>query len=156
MTSQDDKTPVQAPSTPRDCASRLGRTATGHGGPRFAVLLNCIDGRAQQPAAAWVRENLDVEFVDVVTEPGVDAVLARGQEATREALLDKVCVSRIAHGAVGLVVAGHHDCAANPGDAEAHAQDITRAVDALRKALPEIPVQGLYIDATWTARGANN
>lgn len=141
-----------APVPPRDCAARLGRGPAGANEHAFAVLLNCIDGRAQQPAAEWVRNTLGVTHVDVVTEPGVDAVVAHGDKASVEALLDKVCVSRLAHGAGELVIAGHHDCAANPGDADMHAKDIASAVDRLQAALPEIAVRGIYVDETWAAR----
>lgn len=134
----------------RDCAARLGRGPSPAGTERFAVLLNCIDGRTQQPLLDWVRRELGVSHVDVVTEPGVDAVLARGDDNAVQALLDKVCVSRLAHGAVALVVAGHHDCAANPGDAAAHAADLARAMTLLRQALPELPARAVYVDSAWT------
>ena len=140
------------PAAVRDCAARLGRGPSPAGRERFAVLLNCIDGRTQQPLLDWVRRELDVTYVDVVTEPGVDAVLARGDDWTVQALLDKVCVSRLAHGAVALIVAGHHDCAANPGDAAQHASDLTAAVEALREALPELPARGVYVDDSWTVQ----
>ena len=140
----------RAVSSVTDCAARLGRRPAPAGPERFAVVLNCIDGRTQQPLLDWVREELDVAHVDVVTEPGVDGVLAHGDDRALQDLLDKVCVSRLAHGAVALVVAGHHDCAANPGDAEAHAADVSRAVEAVSAALPELPVRGVYVDRTWS------
>lgn len=136
----------------RICAERLGRPPAAPSGHPFAVLLNCIDGRAQQPAAQWVQAELDVTYVDVVTEPGVDAVLARGSDSAVGALLNKVCVSRLAHGAVGVVIAGHHDCAANPGDENTHARDVASAVERVRNALPGVPVKGVYVDEEWTVR----
>jgi hypothetical protein len=145
-----DKTEPETQEAARDCAARLGRGPSPAGPERFAVLLNCIDGRTQQPLLEWVRRELDVSHVDVVTEPGVDGVLARGDDTTVQALLDKVCVSRLAHGAVALVLAGHHDCAANPGEATSHLQDLSRAVEVVGKALPELPVQAVYVDSTWS------
>ncbi|MDP3966668.1 MAG: hypothetical protein Q8Q02_00175 [Nocardioides sp.] len=114
------------------------------------MLLNCIDGRTQDPLVEWIRRELDVTHVDVVTEPGVDGVLARGEDTTVQALLNKVCVSRVAHGAVALVIAGHHDCAANPGDSAWHLSDVARAAHNLGRALPELPVRAVYVDETWT------
>jgi hypothetical protein len=146
MTTLDE--PPQTPGA-RDCAARLGRGPSPVGTERFAVLLSCIDGRTQQPLLNWVRRELGVSHVDVVTEPGIDAVLARGDDHAVQALLDKVCVSRLAHGAIALVVAGHHDCAANPGDAASHAADLARATTGLRQALPELPVRAVYVDSTW-------
>lgn len=149
MNVSDKSEPItQAPA--RDCAARLGRGPSPAGAERFAVLLNCIDGRTQQPLLEWVRRELDVSHVDIVTEPGVDGVLARGDDTTVQARLDKVCVSRLAHGAVALVVAGHHDCAANPGEAPSHFQDLDRAVQVVAEALPELPVRAVYVDHTWS------
>lgn len=149
-TSETTAAPTSASPPIADCAARLGRAPSPPHPERFAVLLNCIDGRTQQPLLDWARRELDVTYVDVVTEPGVDGVLARGDDATVQALLDKVCVSRVAHGAVALVIAGHHDCAANPGDTAWHFSDVARAADVVGRALPELPVRAVYVDETWT------
>lgn len=42
---------------------------------RFATAINCIDGRAQMPVNEWVRKNLGADYVDTVTEPGVDKAI---------------------------------------------------------------------------------
>lgn len=117
---------------------------------RFAVVLNCIDGRAQQPLLEWVRARYGVDYVDVVTEPGVDAVLALGDAVTLEVLLDRVRVSQRAHLARNLVVAGHHDCAANAVPRPVHEAQIRTAVHRVRAALPEFEVAGVYLDQSWT------
>ncbi|HEX6967686.1 MAG TPA: carbonic anhydrase, partial [Micromonosporaceae bacterium] len=57
---------------------------------RFATVLTCIDGRIQRPLDEWVRQRLDVEYVDTITEPGPDAVVAGGGEQQLAALLRKV------------------------------------------------------------------
>lgn len=113
----------------------------------FAVALTCIDGRVQEPLAAWVRTRHGVRYVDVVTEPGMDAVLARGGHAERDALLAKADVSRRAHGATTLVVAGHADCAGNPVPDDQHVQDVAAAVRRVQAALPEFTVVGAFVDA---------
>lgn len=146
--------PVPEPRTDADraCSARLGRSPAAQADARFAVVLNCIDGRAQGPLTDWVRRSYGVDHVDTVTEPGVDAVLAHGDEEAVSGLLDKVCVSRLAHHAGAVVVAGHHDCAAHPVDAEQHRADVARAVQRLRAALPGIEVVGAYVDESWTVQ----
>ena len=42
-----------------------------------AVCLNCMDGRAQLPVIEWVKKNCDVEFVDMITEAGMDGFLTK-------------------------------------------------------------------------------
>ena len=119
-------------STARTCAGG-GRRG------RFAVVRNCIEGRAQRPLLDCVRARYDA---DVVTEPEIDAVLALGDAATRGALLDKVCVSRLAHLAY-LVVAGHHDCAANAVPRPVHEEHLRTAVHRLRATQPRLEVAGV-------------
>lgn len=144
--------PARFPRRDGDCARRLGRQPADGVEGGFAVVLSCIDGRVQRALADWVREQYDVDYADVITEPGVDAVLALGDPAVREALLDKVCISRLAHLSSYLVVAGHHDCAANPVPQVVHEEQIRAAVRRLRAALPGFHVDGVFQDETWAPR----
>jgi len=89
-----DPAPVRLPLRDGECARRLGRAPAEGVAGGFAVVRNCIEGRAQRPLLDCVRARYDA---DVVTEPEIDAVLALGDAATRGPLLDKVCVSRLAH-----------------------------------------------------------
>ncbi len=138
------------------CARRLGRAPAEEPPESFAVLLTCIDGRVQQPLSEWVRARYGVAYADVVTEPGMDAVLSSGADHLRQAVLDKVCVSRLAHHCRSLVIAGHHDCAANPGDRTDHERQIRLAVAFLRDALPRLQVAGVYVDETWTPQAVSD
>lgn len=143
--------PARPPLRDGECARRLGRQPTESIEGGFAVVLNCIDGRAQQPLLDWMRDQYDVDYADVVTEPGIDALLAEGPQDAREAVLNKVCVSRLAHLSCYLVVAGHHDCAANPVPRPRHEEQIRAAAHWLRSALPRFDVAGVYLDQTWAA-----
>lgn len=146
------RVPARPPRNDGDCARRLGRQPADGVDGGFAAVLNCIDGRVQRPVADWARERYGVDYADAITEPGIDAVLGLGDPAAREALLDKVCVSRLAHLACYLVVAGHHDCAANPVPRTLHEEHIRAAVSYLRAALPGFRVDGVFLDETWTPR----
>ncbi len=142
--------PARLPLRDGECARRLGRQPTDSIQGGFDVVLNCIDGRTQQPLLDWVRAQYGVDYADIVTEPGIDALLALGRPTDREAVLDKVCVSRLAHLSCYLVLAGHHDCAANPVPRPVHEEQIHAAVRWLRNALPRFDVAGVYLDETWT------
>lgn len=144
--------PARLPSRDGDCARRLGRQPVDGIDGGFAVILSCIDGRVQRALADWAREQYDVDYADVITEPGVAAILALGDPAVREALLDKICISRLAHLSCYLVVAGHHDCAANPVPRTVHEEQIRTAVRQLRAALPGFQVDGVFQDETWVPR----
>jgi hypothetical protein len=45
---------------------------------RVGTAINCIDGRVQEPVAAWLKERYHLDYVDMITEPGADKVLATG------------------------------------------------------------------------------
>ena len=75
-----------------------------------------------------MQEKLDVDYIDRITEPGVDKVLAAGNANQIEAICAKVAVSVNAHQSRFVTVVGHHDCAANPGDEAMHKAQIQHAV----------------------------
>ena len=82
----------------------------------FCTVVNCMDGRVQEPVIAWLKEYFGVAFVDSVTEPGPNGILAAGEGAAVIASIEaRVRISVEKHGSVGIAVVGHHDCAGNPG-----------------------------------------
>ena len=44
----------------------------------FGTAISCIDGRVQQPVSDWLKLYCHVRWVDLVTEPGPDRLLAAG------------------------------------------------------------------------------
>ena len=59
---------------------------------KFATCLNCIDGRVQIPVIQWIKENYNVEYVDMITEPGIDGVLT-SEGINIEGILQKINIS---------------------------------------------------------------
>jgi hypothetical protein len=39
-----------------------------------------MDGRTQNPVIEWMRKHYGVSYVDMITEPGVDAILAENRD----------------------------------------------------------------------------
>ena len=66
----------------------------------------------------WIKENYSVDFVDTITEPGVDKVVANNSDL--ESIKTKIGISINAHKSKLVVVSGHYDCAANPVSDEEH------------------------------------
>jgi hypothetical protein len=116
---------------------------------RFGTVVNCIDGRAQEPARLWLREHFGLDFVDVVTEPGPDKLLAEGWPSEVTPVRDKVALSIRAHGSRLVALCGHHNCAANPVGPEVHREQIGKAVRALRSWSLGADVIGLWINEDW-------
>lgn len=117
----------------------------------FGTAINCIDGRTQQAVSDWVKAKAGVDFVDMVTEAGVDGVMAKGGDmATLESLKKKVGISVNAHKSSIIVIAGHHDCAGNPVTKDDHAAHIRKAVEAVTSwGFPVSTVAGLWVNDQW-------
>jgi hypothetical protein len=115
-------------------------------GQGFAVAITCIDGRFHEPATKWLRRHVGADFIDLVTEPGADLVLADHQHPNHRQIAERLRVSLCAHRPTVIAVVGHADCAANPTDARTHHRQIAGAVDEVRSWNVGIPVLGLWID----------
>lgn len=113
----------------------------------FAVAVTCIDGRTHEPLVRWVRERFHAQHVDLVTQPGADAALARCVSGICDGIRDRMCVSVTAHASRVVVIAGHDDCAANPVSAEEHRRDIVEAVREVQSWGLDASIFGVWIDA---------
>lgn len=101
----------------------------------------------QAPISEWIRSECGADYVDTVTEPGCDAALARSDVPD---LRSKVEISVKAHGSRAVFVSGHHDCAANPADAAAHAGHVRAAVERVRAWGLPVQVHGLWVGPDWS------
>ena len=116
---------------------------------RFGTALNCIDGRTQVPVIKWLKENFDVDYVDLITEPGMDKVLSQGQWVEIKRLREKVIISITAHNSNVVAVVGHYDCAANPVSDCEHFQEIAASTYTVKSWDLPVTVIGLWIDEFW-------
>lgn len=116
---------------------------------RFGTALNCIDGRTQIPVIKWLKENFNVDYVDLITEPGMDKVLSQGNSFENERLREKVKISIKAHNSDVVAVVGHYDCAANPVSDCKHLRDIAASVCTVRSWGLPVRVVGLWVDEFW-------
>jgi len=116
----------------------------------FGTAINCIDGRAQAPVADWIKLNSHVHYVDMITEPGVDKVLAEGKSAITSSIYEKTRVSIDRHQSRIVAVVGHFDCAANPVSVEEHKQMIAESVELLLTWNLGVRIAGLYVNE-WSA-----
>ena len=46
---------------------------------KFATAINCIDGRVQKPITEFAINKFNVNYVDLITEPGPDKVLSENK-----------------------------------------------------------------------------
>lgn len=118
----------------------------------FCTAINCMDGRVQTPVNTFLRRRFGVEYVDEITEPGPNCILARGEDPVcTESILRRVRISVERHGSTGIAVVGHHDCAGNPAPKDEQIAQIRTAVTLLQDRFPGAEVIGLWVDEHWVA-----
>lgn len=112
----------------------------------FGTAVNCIDGRAQQPVWDWMRYFCNTQYVDMITEPGVDKCLREGSPEMIDAIKTKIRLSLHGHGSNVVAVVGHYDCLINPASREKHWEDISQATEVVVSWGLAARVVGLYVN----------
>jgi hypothetical protein len=113
-----------------------------------------MDGRVQSPVLAWIKANYPVDFVDVVTEAGMDGVLAKQKDISE--VLRSIKVSVHFNKSTRLFVVGHYDCRGNPVEEGAHRQKISNAVSRLKSQWPGQEIIGLWVNKNWQVEVISN
>jgi len=117
----------------------------------FGTAINCIDGRVQIPLYYWMKERYNLDYVDMINEPGPDGILSGKNEQVIQRIKEKVLISVSGHHSKVLVIAGHYDCAGNPVTEEEHKRQIKEAVDKVKKwNIPELNIEGVWINQKWS------
>jgi hypothetical protein len=115
----------------------------------FGTAINCIDGRVQQPVAAWLRDRFGFEYVDTITEPGADALVATRPDLAHSVVRPKVLLSVERHASPVVAITAHHDCLANPVSEEEHRDHLLRAASTLRSWSLGVKIIALWVNERW-------
>ena len=115
---------------------------------RRVLCLNCMDGRVQLPVLQWIKDHHGVDFVDVVTEAGMDSVLADAA-ADVSFIIRSIKISLEINKASVIFIVGHHDCRGNPVDKALHINHIKKAVARIQALWKAISVIGLWVNEKW-------
>jgi len=100
---------------------------------KFGIAINCIDGRVQLPVIEWMKKTFGFDYIDMITEPGVDKVMSQVEDKRIELIKSKVEISVNAHGSKIIVIAGHFDCAGNSVSKEEHLLQIRKALKVIQE-----------------------
>ena len=116
----------------------------------FATAINCIDGRVQIPVIDWMKKEYAVQYVDMITEPGPNKILAENtDEAKLESIRRRLEISVANHNSKVVAIAGHYDCAGNPVDIECQLKHIFTAIQVVKEWNMGIKVVGLWVGENW-------
>lgn len=119
-------------------------------GQKFATAINCIDGRVQMPVYNWLDLHCQVQYVDMITEPGADRVLAESSASDIYSIRRKVDISIQGHQSQAIALIGHHDCLGNPVTKDEHWEHIRRGAQIIQSWEYWVRVIGLYVNE-WSA-----
>ncbi|GAB6137490.1 carbonic anhydrase [Halanaerobaculum tunisiense] len=115
---------------------------------KFVTAINCMDGRVQTQVVEWMTEEFKADHVDMITEPGPEAILATGGEQLAS-IRERVDISVNKHGSSVVAVIGHWDCAGNPADKEIQLAQIKEGVEEVTDWYDELEVVGLWVNQDW-------
>ena len=112
----------------------------------FGTTINCMDGRTQQPVNDWIKKNYGVDYVDVITEPGPDEIMAHRHKELMPSIKTRVLISVEKHGSGVIVVVAHDDCAGNPVSKDEHLGHLRKAMEALRSWELPVEIVGVWLE----------
>jgi len=116
---------------------------------KFATVITCMDGRIQLPVNEWIRKTFNVDYVDTITMPGPNKVMAKGYFGEMDSIRQKVRISIKAHGSSVLAIVGHYDCAGNPVSKEEIVKQIQTNVIRIKDWGLPVDVVGLWVNDRW-------
>lgn len=87
-----------------------------------------MDGRCQEKGLAYAKQLFGTEYVDSITEPGIDGILAGAHDVVEAQNMSKVQewirvkadISANGHGSSQVIIFGHCGCAGVVTDLEGH------------------------------------
>jgi hypothetical protein len=109
-----------------------------------------MDGRIQVPVVEYMQGRFGVDYVDLITEPGPNLILAQQTNINIvESIFHRLKISIERHASVGIAVAGHYDCAGNPSTREEQTGHTIEAIRFIKSRYSELEVIGLWVDENW-------
>ncbi len=116
----------------------------------FACAINCMDGRVQDAVKNYIKDNYEVDYVDMVTEPGPNKILADNSNAPIiENIRKRVGISVNHHGSEVIAIVGHFGCAGNPTEKEEQLKHLQEAKKTVESFGFKLEIILLWVDGDW-------
>ena len=116
----------------------------------FSCAINCMDGRVQDAVKDYMKENYGVDYVDMVTEPGPNKILADNLDsAVIENIKKRVEISVEHHGSRVIAIVGHFGCAGNPTEKETQIEHLKEAKEIVISFGFPVEIILLWVDGDW-------
>ncbi len=116
----------------------------------FFTVVNCMDGRVQLPVINYLMKRFNVDYVDSITEPGPNRILALQDDPELvQSIIRRIKISLERHKSKGIAIVGHYDCAGNPVTEKEHVEQLKKAKIFLEKHFQDSCVEMLWVDENW-------
>lgn len=118
---------------------------------KFACAINCMDGRVQDAVKHFMKDNYGVDYVDMVTEPGSNKILADNSNVSViENIKKRLEVSTHHHGTEYVAVVGHFGCAGNPVEKDEHIRHLKEAEKTVDSFGLGVKTVLLWVNGDWS------
>ena len=117
----------------------------------FACAINCMDGRVQDAVKNYMKKNYSVDYVDMITEPGPNKILASPEfsEGLVKNIKKRVDISVNHHGSKVIAIIGHFGCAGNPAEKEEQIEHLKKAKETVKLFGFDAEIILLWVDGDW-------
>jgi len=118
----------------------------------YATTINCFDGKIQAPTRKYLKRRFRVEFVDPITEPGIEKILTDDSgnpdfEFLKRWIRDvKLKTSIVDHGSRFISIAAHHKCLGNSAGKEEKLTQLVKVRDVVRQMIKDLGLDHLDIE----------
>lgn len=130
---------------------RFCKTKDMENNKMFACAINCMDGRVQDVVKNYMQKNYGVDYVDMVTDPGPNKILADNlDKVIIENIKKRVGVSTHHHGSKVIAIVGHFGCAGNPTEKQEQIEHLKKAKQTVEGFGFNAEIVLLWIDGDWT------
>src|SRR5271156_2396856 len=129
-----------------------------------AAILWCFDNRFELGFRKFLKRNGVANSDPIKVAGGAKCLASPEQETEREFVLEQIRKSMRLHGTRRVILMVHSDCGAYGGlaggfggdtraEAEHHHEELRRAAESLRKAIPGVEVDAYFMDfeGVWSA-----
>lgn len=120
----------------------------------FATAINCMDGRVQDAVKEYMQKTYNVNWVDMITEPGPNKILAENTGSVLiENIKKRVDISVNHHGSKVIAIIGHFGCAGNPAEKEEQINQLQKAKETVKSFGFSAQIILLWVDGDWKTVG---
>ena len=103
-----------------------------------------MDGRVQLPVIEYIQNKFNVEYVDMITEPGPNLILSENKNIELlNSIFKRIDISISKHNSQGIAITGHYDCAGNPASKNEQLIHLKKSAEIIKQKYLTTPVIAL-------------